>query len=79
MGHATAHILGHADLGPQLGWAVPDLCRAKNCVLWAGLLGTTQMYTYTHRTVWCARPGHTSIVPCSFLLNPFLGLFIGLL
>jgi hypothetical protein len=27
---------------------MPDLCRAKNCVLWAGLLGTTQMYTYIY-------------------------------
>jgi hypothetical protein len=42
-----AHILGRAGPGPQLGWAVPDLGRAKNCVLWAGLLGTAQMYTYT--------------------------------
>jgi hypothetical protein len=32
-----------------------------------------------HRTVWCARPGSTSVVPCSLCLNPFLGLFIGLL
>jgi hypothetical protein len=28
-------------------------------------------------TVRCARPGHTSVVPCSLCLNPFLGLFIG--
>jgi hypothetical protein len=34
--------------GPQLGWGVPDMGRARNCVLWAGLLGTTQMYTYRH-------------------------------
>jgi hypothetical protein len=32
--------------GPQLDWAVPDMGRARNCVLWAGLLGTAQMYTY---------------------------------
>jgi hypothetical protein len=32
-----------------------------------------------HRTVRCARPGSTSVIPCSFLLNPFLGLFIGFL
>jgi hypothetical protein len=38
--------LGRAGPGPQLDWAVPDLGRAKNCVLWADLLGTTQMYTY---------------------------------
>jgi hypothetical protein len=25
---------------------VPDMGHAKNCVLWAGLLGTAQMYTY---------------------------------
>jgi hypothetical protein len=31
-----------------------------------------------HQTVRCARPGHTSVIPCSLLLNPFLGLFIGL-
>jgi hypothetical protein len=30
-------------------------------------------------TVRCARPGSTSVVPCSLCLNPFLGLFIGLL
>jgi hypothetical protein len=29
-------------------------------------------------TVRCARIGHTSVIPCSLLLNPFLGLFIGL-
>jgi hypothetical protein len=28
---------------------VPDLCRARNCVLWAGVLGTAQMYTYIIR------------------------------
>jgi hypothetical protein len=38
--------MGRAGPGPQLGWAVPDIGRAKNCVLWAGLLGTAQMYTY---------------------------------
>jgi hypothetical protein len=32
--------------GPQLGWAVPDMGRARNCVFWAGLLGTAQMYIY---------------------------------
>jgi hypothetical protein len=32
-----------------------------------------------HRTVRCASPGHTSVVSCSLCLNPFLGLFIGLL
>jgi hypothetical protein len=42
-----AHILGRAGPGPQLGWVVPDLCRAKNYVLWVGLLGTAQMYTYS--------------------------------
>jgi hypothetical protein len=30
-------------------------------------------------TVRCAKPGSTSGVPCSLCLNPFLGLFIGLL
>jgi hypothetical protein len=25
-----------------------------------------------HRTVWCARPGHTLVVFCSLCLNPFL-------
>jgi hypothetical protein len=38
--------VGRAGPGPQLGWAVPDMGRARNCVLWAGLLGTAQMYTY---------------------------------
>jgi hypothetical protein len=31
---------------PQLDWVVPDLGRARNCMLWAGLLGIAQMYTY---------------------------------
>jgi hypothetical protein len=30
-------------------------------------------------TVQCARPGSTSVVPCSLCLNHFLDLFIGLL
>jgi hypothetical protein len=42
-----AHNVGRAGPGPQLGWAVPDMGRARNCVLWAGLLGTAQMYTYS--------------------------------
>jgi hypothetical protein len=42
-----AHILGRAGPGPQLGWVVLDLGRARNCMLWAGLLGTAQMYTYS--------------------------------
>jgi hypothetical protein len=25
-----------------------------------------------HQTVWCARPGKPSVVPCSLCLNPFL-------
>jgi hypothetical protein len=29
-------------------------------------------------TVRCARPGQPSVVFCSFLFEPFLGLFIGL-
>jgi hypothetical protein len=29
-------------------------------------------------TVRCARPGQPSVIPLLFLLNPFLGLFIGL-
>jgi hypothetical protein len=29
-----------------------------------------------HRTVRCARPGHTSVVPCSLCLNPFLSLLL---
>jgi hypothetical protein len=41
------HTLGCVGPGPQLGWAVPDLSCAKNCVLWTELLGTTQMYTYS--------------------------------
>jgi hypothetical protein len=41
------HILGRASPGLQLGWVVLDLSRACNCVLWAGLLGTTQIYTCT--------------------------------
>jgi hypothetical protein len=31
-----------------------------------------------HRTVRCARPGHTAVFFCSFLLNPNFDLFIGL-
>lgn len=42
---ATTHILGHADLDPQLGWTVSGLSRAWNYVLWTGLLDTTQIYT----------------------------------
>jgi hypothetical protein len=30
-----------------------------------------------HRTVRCARPGHTSVIPLLSLLNPIFGLFIG--
>jgi hypothetical protein len=41
--------------GPQLDWVVPDLGRAKSCVLWAGLLGTAQMYSYTRGTSLSAR------------------------
>jgi hypothetical protein len=37
---------------------MPDLGRAKNCVLWAGLLGTAQMYTYT------GDPRHLRRLPC---------------
>jgi hypothetical protein len=29
-----------------------------------------------HRTVRCARPGHTSVVYCSFYLNPFLAFLL---
>jgi hypothetical protein len=50
-----AHNVSRAGLGPQLGWAVPDMGRARNCVLWASLLGTAQMYTYSWR-VFIAPP-----------------------
>jgi hypothetical protein len=60
-----AHNVGRAGLGPQLGWVVPDMGRARNCVLWAGLLGTAQMYTYIHGQnsdgldrSWCRRRQH---------------------
>jgi hypothetical protein len=36
-----------AGSGPQLDWVVPYMGSARNCVLWAGLLGTAQMYTYS--------------------------------
>jgi hypothetical protein len=32
-GPGTAHNVDRAGPGPQLGWAVPDMGRAKNCVL----------------------------------------------
>jgi hypothetical protein len=55
--------VGRAGLGPQLGWAVPDMGRAKNCVLWAGLLGTAQMYTYTFTAVVNHHPCAPHLTP----------------
>jgi hypothetical protein len=63
-----SHILGRAGPGPQLGWAVPDLCRAKNCVLWASLLGTAQMYTYSFLHVIVSL-GCPSIANTDYYLN----------
>jgi hypothetical protein len=40
----TAHILGRVGSDLQLGWAVPDLCRAKNCVLWNVIRHSTNVY-----------------------------------
>src|SRR5690349_14494318 len=54
-----AHNVGRAGPGPQLGWAVPDMGRARNCVLWAGLLGTAQMYTYSLEPGKKGRKGRT--------------------
>lgn len=45
-GPGTAHRLGRDDLGPKIDWNMSGLGRARNCMLWTGLLGTTQMYTY---------------------------------
>jgi hypothetical protein len=57
-GPGTAHILGCAGPGPQLGWVVPDMGRAKIYVLWACLLGTAQMYTYISILVVVVAPQH---------------------
>jgi hypothetical protein len=57
--------------GEELGVEFPG---APDTVRWC-----TRHCPVAHRTVRCARPGSTSVVPCSLCLNPFLGLFIGLL
>jgi hypothetical protein len=35
-------------------------------------VASSELSSLVHRTVRCARPGHTSVVFCSFYLNPFL-------
>jgi hypothetical protein len=54
-------------------WRLPST-GAPDTVRWC-----TGHCPLAHRTVRCARPGNTSVVPCSLCLNPFLSLFIGLL
>jgi hypothetical protein len=53
--------------GPQCGPCRPRptirLGRAKNCVLWAGLLGTAQMYTYSY--LHCTRGDTYVLTRCS--------------
>jgi hypothetical protein len=62
--------VGRAGPGPQLGWAVPDMGRAKNCVLWVGLLGTTQMYTYSPSAKSIAQHFHSlNLFDISFSLT----------
>jgi hypothetical protein len=55
--------IGPCRPDPQLGWIVPDLCRARNCVLWAGVLGTAQMYTY----IICMKRSSEHEAHCSVL------------
>ena len=50
--------------GEQFGVEVPG---APDIVRWC-----TEHCPVAHRTVRCARPGHTSDVFCSLCLNPFL-------
>jgi hypothetical protein len=45
-GPGTAHRLGRDGPDPKIDLNMSSLGRARNCVLWTGLLGTTQMYTY---------------------------------
>jgi hypothetical protein len=58
---------------PEGGKFGVDLPGAPDTVRWC-----TGHCPMAHQTVRCARPGQAPVVFCSFLFEPFLGLFIGL-